>query len=81
MRRAFAILGLALCLTAPHAWAQGAAPQPFQPFRGGAVLQPTQPEEEGDFRSSPLLRIQTWAPPWRRPIRAWPPIRSSSSGF
>ena len=62
MRRAFAILGLALCLTAPHAWAQGAAPQPFQPFRGGAVLQPTQPEEEGDFRSSPLLRIQTLGP-------------------
>ena len=37
-------------------------PQSFQPFRGGAVLQPTQPEEEGDFRSSPLLRIQTLGP-------------------
>jgi hypothetical protein len=59
--RACAILGLALCATAPHAWAQ--QPQPTPP---PSVLrqQPPEPEEEEstEQRGSPLLRIPVIGP-------------------
>jgi hypothetical protein len=53
MIRTCAILGLVLCVVAPHAWAQ-------EPRPGASGQQ--QPEEEGEFRSSPLLRIPTLGP-------------------
>src|SRR5207244_4693184 len=66
MLRACAILGLALCIVLPHAWAPHAwaqEPEPWprqQPWPG--VVQQQQPEEEGEFRISPLLRLQTLGP-------------------
>ena len=59
MLRACAILGLALCMMPPHAWAQQPWPSP-QLWPG--IVQQQQPEEEGEFRSSPLLRIPTVGP-------------------
>jgi len=66
MLRASAILGLTLCIVlppawAPHAWAQEQEPWPRQqPWPG--VVQQQQQEEEGEFRISPLLRLQTLGP-------------------
>ena len=54
--RAFVILGLILCVMAPHAWAQ-------QPPPSGLRQQAPEPEEEEtERRGSPLLRIPILGP-------------------
>ena len=61
MIRACAILGLALLVTAPHAWAQPPQPTPPPP----SVLRQQAPEpdeEESTQRGSPLLRIPIIGP-------------------